>query len=282
MSIFVQPRPLDLSNQLLYLHAATSRLNLPFYTHATASYLMHRFATQHDIAEPNIVPILTSCILLACKMEETLKKVKDIYAAVSAVYPSPAPFSDAQKRLVLDLEQRFMESIGYNFHFIQPQKYVIKFARKFNMNKEQTLVAWNIAENRSISFISVFEKLIRVSFRTDVCVQYTAHAIALSAIYLSAYFTPGNGKVFNLYKNNLANTPIQAYEIDGIPPILAMNDSFKEISRKILAFYEKNDTNLSYDTLEHAKYTLKRWFSSSGAGSGAGTFILFGYSKLIR
>ncbi len=161
MSIFVQPVPSDLTNHLLYLHAATSRLNLPFYTHATASYLMHRFANLHEITEAHVVPILTAGILVACKMEETPKKVKDIYAAVSGVYPSPAPFTETQKTLVLDLEQRFMESIGYNFHFIQPQKYVIKFARKFNMTKDQTLVAWNIAENRYIDSQLVKWELIK-------------------------------------------------------------------------------------------------------------------------
>lgn len=48
---------------------------------------------------------------------------------------------------VLNIEQRLLESIGYNFHLTHPQKYTLKLSKLFKIQKEPCQLAYRIAQN---------------------------------------------------------------------------------------------------------------------------------------
>ncbi|KAJ3105347.1 hypothetical protein HK100_003909, partial [Physocladia obscura] len=134
--------------------------------------------------------IALASIFLASKLEETVKKAKDLILValhnlhhlqhtnfyLHAQRSPPAydsPELDAYKRRIINQERRILEALCFDFHAIKhAHKPVIQFTKMHNLPVYVARKAWFIADK---------------SYDCSVCIHYPAHFIALAAIYLAAY-----------------------------------------------------------------------------------------------
>lgn len=140
------------------------QMGFPYYTLSSAISFFHRFYEQNIITDfPDTWEIGLTCLLVAAKAEETVKKLKDI---ITTAYRIKFHFNDAiteeinqdieniKKRIVKDLElnkkksvanngispsslstsyeKLVLQAIGFNFKVQHPQPYIIKFSKMLN------------------------------------------------------------------------------------------------------------------------------------------------------
>ncbi|KAG0348634.1 RNA polymerase II C-terminal domain kinase beta subunit [Podila minutissima] len=167
--------------------AIGKKIGFPQHTISTAQLLLHRFFMFHSVQDSGN-EVVMACLFVSCKVEDTIKKLKDIMIATyyyrhpnatdwdseSKVSKSCLDISsegDEQRKRVLAYEKMVLESICFDFRIIHPYKYVIKFTKMLNASKNVARQAWNIA---------------RDSYKIGVCLEYPPHTIAAGSIYLAS------------------------------------------------------------------------------------------------
>lgn len=76
-----------------------------------------------------------TCIFVASKIEETIKKLKDIFVAVHSVkYPDskeldPEHVSEDRRRRIIGYEKILLETLCFDFQLRHPYEYVVKFIK---------------------------------------------------------------------------------------------------------------------------------------------------------
>jgi CTD kinase subunit beta len=76
-----------------------------------------------------------TCLFVASKIEETIKKLKDILVAVHSVkYPDTKELdheqiSEERKRKIISYEKMLLETVCFDFQLRHPFEYVIKFIK---------------------------------------------------------------------------------------------------------------------------------------------------------
>ncbi len=93
-TITIQERMLQVQS----LRRVARSLGLPYYTTCTALYLYHRYTAVHSISNWDIV--LTGCLSLGMKIEETVRKLVDIYSSVQ----------QGLHNMVVELDPKVLES----------------------------------------------------------------------------------------------------------------------------------------------------------------------------
>ncbi|OMP82107.1 CTD kinase subunit beta [Diplodia seriata] len=179
-------------------------LQLPVRTFNTACVYYHKFRLIHSDNEYNIVEAALAALFTACKIEDTLKKSKEIICAsfnlklpladqlspddpVSTGPPlhvyNPKPLINMQRfsrlkqleqpsKVIIGLERLMLEGAGFDFRSRQPQKLVIKLARWCGFAKERV---GKTAYNMSLDL-----------YRTFAPLKQTTAAMALACVELAA------------------------------------------------------------------------------------------------
>ncbi|KAL6708107.1 RNA polymerase II C-terminal domain kinase beta subunit [Coniothyrium glycines] len=128
-------------------------LSLPIRTFNTAVMYYHRFRLLHADNEYNWADAAAAALFTACKIEDTLKKSREILCAhwnlkvgSGESLSSDDPRFDNHSKLIIGLERLMLESAGFDFRNRYPQKLLVKLARalKFNENNEAK-TAWNLS-----------------------------------------------------------------------------------------------------------------------------------------
>jgi CTD kinase subunit beta len=76
-----------------------------------------------------------TCIFVASKIEETIKKPREVIVAVHSVkYPEskeldPEHISEDRKRKIIGYEKLLLETLSFGFQFRHPYEYIIKFTK---------------------------------------------------------------------------------------------------------------------------------------------------------
>lgn len=76
-----------------------------------------------------------TCIFVASKIEETIKKLREVIVAVHSVkYPEskeldPEHISEDRKRKIIGYEKLLLETLSFGFQFRHPYEYIIKFTK---------------------------------------------------------------------------------------------------------------------------------------------------------
>ncbi|KAG0006064.1 RNA polymerase II C-terminal domain kinase beta subunit [Modicella reniformis] len=126
-----------------------------------------------------------ACLFVSSKVEDTIKKLKDIMMATySYRHPDSADWDpeskvslqaaiegEEQRKRILSYEKMVLESICFDFRIIHPYKYVIKFVKLMQGSQRLAQQAWDIA---------------RASYKIGVCLEYPPHTIAAGSIYLAS------------------------------------------------------------------------------------------------
>ncbi|CAO3700528.1 unnamed protein product [Rhizopus microsporus] len=161
------------------------KLGFPQKTISTSQALYHRFYLYYSIKDYSPQDISVTCLFVASKIEETIKKLKDIFVAVHSVkYPDskeldPEHIAEDRKRRIISYEKLVLETACFNFQLRHPYEYVIKFA-KWLKEMEPSLKDKQLAEKAYGIAVD--------SYKTSLCIEYPPHTIAAGCIYLATLF----------------------------------------------------------------------------------------------
>lgn len=151
-------------------------LDLPFTTLCTACVYFHRFYSVVSFSQHDASLCAQACILLAAKAEENSRRVRDVINVAYALQHSdknPLQVSESywvMKEQVIRMEQVVLRVFGFDMDLRHPHQYVLHFIRDLEGSEELASVAWCILND---------------SMETSLCLQYPAHSVACSAIYLA-------------------------------------------------------------------------------------------------
>jgi CTD kinase subunit beta len=136
-----------------WIDAVRRALSLPIRTFNTAVTYYHKFRLLHSDAEYNWADASAAALFTACKIEDTLKKSREILCAAwnlkvgaGEALSSDDPRFDTHSKQIIGLERLMLESAGFDFRNRYPQKVMVKLARaaRFDRNNEGK-TAWNLS-----------------------------------------------------------------------------------------------------------------------------------------
>ena len=146
------------------------RLLLPCHTRATSFYLYHRFYQQQNLSD-----VLVAVLSLAMKFEENVRKLRDIYLAVTYVL-TKQDLSTSQidlaliKERILIMELLMIEDIQFEMRITHPYRFLFPILKEMNASDQVANKAFLIVHD---------------SYSTNACIRYPPQDIAMACIYLS-------------------------------------------------------------------------------------------------
>ncbi|KAJ5216383.1 cyclin-like protein [Penicillium cinerascens] len=154
-------------------------LHLPVRTFNTAVIYYHRFRLSHADSEYNFMDAAAAALFTACKIEDTLKKSRDIVCAAYNLKLPPSehlspdsPVFETNARGIIGLERLMLEASGFDFRTRHPQKTLAKLAQHYKLSKE--------------SEVSDLAYLISLDlYRTFAPIKQTTSTMAFSCLELA-------------------------------------------------------------------------------------------------
>ncbi|TQV92692.1 cyclin [Cordyceps javanica] len=162
------------------------QLKLPVRTFDTACIYFHKFRLNFRDAEYNFQDAALASLFVACKVEDTIKKSKDILAAAYAVRnpDKPAPTDDKMfdpnGKIIIGLERHILETIGFDFRTRYPQKLLVKIVRSILGASNETARAF---------YATAYAMCIDM-YKTLVPVKRTTFSMAMAVVELTARLSP--------------------------------------------------------------------------------------------
>ncbi|RDW79597.1 hypothetical protein BP6252_04235 [Coleophoma cylindrospora] len=152
-------------------------LQLPVRTFDTASVYFHKFRLQHKDNEYQYQDAAAAALLTACKVEDTLKKSREILCAAHNIRvaisehlsPDDNVF-DGPSKIVIGLERLMLEASGFDFRSRYPQKHLLKLAKDIGLERDTTKMAYQVMLD---------------SYRTFSPLKHTSATLAFACIELS-------------------------------------------------------------------------------------------------
>ena len=156
-----------------------SFFNRPQKVTITAETLFQRFFSCVSIQEVQPEVIATSCVFIACKLEEHIIQSRYVISIFhSLLSPPTAPPLDTTKPEYWELkkelfthEVQVLKTLGFMVQVEHPHKYVLSYMRFLNGPRELAQASWSVAND---------------TLRTDLCTKYTPSTIACAAIYIGS------------------------------------------------------------------------------------------------
>ncbi|PYH90834.1 cyclin-like protein [Aspergillus ellipticus CBS 707.79] len=131
-------------------------LYLPIRTFDTAVVYYHKFRLVHPDNEYNYMDAAAAALFTACKIEDTLKRSREIVCAAYNLKQPPQehmapdnPVFEAHARGIIGLERLMLEASGFDFRTRHPQKTLIKLARQYGLTSQSEVsnVAYRISQD---------------------------------------------------------------------------------------------------------------------------------------
>lgn len=167
-------------NMRIYLHNLLiklgRRLNIRQIALATAEIYLTRFLTRVSIKEVNVYLLITTCLYVACKIEECPQHIRLIISEARNIWPEYIPH-DVTK--LAEFEFYLIEEMDSYLLLHHPYKSLIQirdFLKNnyahygFKLTEEELQNAWS---------------LINDSYITDIHLLLPPHTIAVAAIYIT-------------------------------------------------------------------------------------------------
>ncbi|PLW31308.1 hypothetical protein PCASD_13647 [Puccinia coronata f. sp. avenae] len=167
------------------------RLGFPRRTIAAALLLYHRFHLFFPFADFNLHDVSIATVWLASKLEDTLKKLREIQLAAWLVRniqeggnglgePEPS-ILEAERHRLSGIERLLLESVCFDFGSGKPAGgrdvfgYLIGIGRRLKLSRNHIQLSFRLAID---------------SHRTLVGLTYPPHLISLSCLYLASFIQP--------------------------------------------------------------------------------------------
>ncbi|KAG9253803.1 uncharacterized protein F5Z01DRAFT_743570 [Emericellopsis atlantica] len=117
------------------LNSVRTHLQLPVRTFATSCIYFHRFRLSFRDADYSYQDAAMASLFVACKVEDTIKKSREILAAAHNIKNPDKPLAPDDKvfegpsKVIIGLERLILETIGFDFRTRYPQKLLVKTIR---------------------------------------------------------------------------------------------------------------------------------------------------------
>lgn len=159
------------SNNAFRVMELTCRaLQLPVRTFGASMVLFSRYCLLNNSLGGTFEEVLIGCLLCACKIEDTVKRVRDVHGAIYSFSKIAAVPFDTSKPKIMQLELQILETVTFDFRIRHPQGYIIKIAKALGASKEVAKLAWTISTD---------------TYRTHMHMKRPPHTIALSCLILA-------------------------------------------------------------------------------------------------
>lgn len=121
-----------------WIDSVRKALQLPVRTYNTACVYYHKFRLVHPDSN-GYIDAAAAALFTACKVEDTLKKSKEILCAAynmklptaEQLTPDDPVFENHSKTIII-LERLMLEASGFDFRNRYPQELLIKVAKRYN------------------------------------------------------------------------------------------------------------------------------------------------------
>lgn len=168
------------SNMRIHLHSLVNRLgrrlNVRQVVLATAEVYATRFLLRVSLKEINVYLMITTCVYVACKIEECPQHIRLIVSESRSLWPQYIP-NDITK--LAEFEFYLIEEMELYLLLHHPYRSLIQIKDFLNENKvefEFTLTNDELQHSWSI---------INDSYITDLHLLFPPHVIAVAAIYIT-------------------------------------------------------------------------------------------------
>lgn len=136
-----------------WIDSVRRSLQLPIRTFNTAAVYFHRFRLRHPENEYNWADAAAAALFTACKIEDTLKKSRDILCANYNLKLTPAEQLapddqrfEAHSKLIIGLERLMLEASAFDFRNRYPQKLLVKLCEAIKFDRAtESKTAWHLS-----------------------------------------------------------------------------------------------------------------------------------------
>ncbi|KAE8150760.1 cyclin-like protein [Aspergillus avenaceus] len=148
-------------------------LCLPIRTFNTAVVYYHKFRLVHPDSEYNYMDAAAAALFTACKIEDTLKKSREIVCAAYNLKLAPSEHIspdnsvfEVHARGIIGLERLMLEASGFDFRTRHPQKILVKLARHYGLTSQSRVssVAYRIAQDLYRTFAPIKQTTSTMAF----------------------------------------------------------------------------------------------------------------------
>ncbi|MCJ1255288.1 RNA polymerase II C-terminal domain kinase beta subunit [Lignoscripta atroalba] len=163
---------------IAWIDSVRKTLQLPVRTYNTAAVYYHKFRLVHADNEYGYIDAAAAALFTACKIEDTLKKSKEILCAAYNSKLTPAeqvspddPMFESPSKSIIGLERLMLEASGFDFRNRYPQKLLLKLAKYYDVDRE---TVGKTAYNMSLDL-----------YRTFAPIKQTTPTMAIACVELS-------------------------------------------------------------------------------------------------
>ncbi|KAF8318626.1 cyclin-like protein, partial [Cantharellus anzutake] len=172
---------LVLRNQgIEFLSRVSLQLKLTVPVISTAAVYFHRFYMRYSINGHIIYDTAGACIFLACKTEETGRKLRDVAIVCHAKASGLPPTTDEQDpnvtkwmKRITQYEELLLEALCFDMTVEHPHTALLTAAKVLHPSEELLAYSWSIIND---------------TYRTPLCVLYSHNVIACACYLLAHYW----------------------------------------------------------------------------------------------
>jgi len=163
-------------------------MKIPQTSIATACIYLHRFYCRKSLKDYPSYEIAASSLYLASKVSDTQRRLKDLIIVCISKAQKNAKLNinekthefDKWKKTILYHELEILETICCDITVDHPYTHLLNFMEKFNDGTDHS------------NLVKLAWCFINDSFKTTMCLKYSAQIIAASALYMACKYNGTN------------------------------------------------------------------------------------------
>ncbi|KAJ2123379.1 hypothetical protein IW147_002592 [Coemansia sp. RSA 720] len=181
----VEREEMDRAKACTLVYSAARKLQLPQITSASACVYLHRFFMRHSLKEYHHYNVAATCLFLACKAEESLRKL-DVFIPVIAYYASKGHrkavlgTSEYEKwrSVIVTTEPIVLEALCFDMVVDHPHVSLVSMLERTSLDERRKQMAWSFVAD---------------CMRVPVCLVHEARTVAGAAVELAMRVAPEQG-----------------------------------------------------------------------------------------
>ncbi|CAI5758123.1 unnamed protein product [Candida verbasci] len=225
------------------------RLNIRQIALASGEIYLTRFLTRVSLKEVNIYLLVTTCLYVACKIEECPQHIRLILSEARSIWPEYIP-SDISK--LAEFEFYLIEEMDSYLILHHPYKSLIQIRDYLDLNYGKFGIKLT-QETMQNSW-----SLINDSYITDIHLLLPPHIIAVSAIYITIVLKKNLLQLKNLNENGQNNNTKDEMNIDDL---MSLNGIQKNNKKKSNNNNENGNDDFELDILDEDTIKINKFMN---------------------
>ncbi|KAJ2886109.1 hypothetical protein H4R27_000892 [Coemansia aciculifera] len=178
----VEREELDRAKACGLIHSASRKLQLPQITSASACVYLHRFFMRHSLKEYHHYNIAATCLFVACKAEESLRKLESfipviVYYASKGNRKAPPGTAEFEKwrTVILRTEVVILQALCFDMVVEHPHVALIDLCDRLGLTRHLSQMAWNFVAD---------------CMRLPLCLVHSPKSISCASVSLATRVSP--------------------------------------------------------------------------------------------